>query len=813
MATWSPCSHPTAGEGPEASSSTTSPIPRNPVLVNRVYEPQGRTRRFREAHSIGLGHVDGRELAALHTGVGVEIWDLSDVRDPHPIGEVDLPGVDFGDYFFVAWQIFWQGPYLYVAGSAAGIYVVDVRDPERPVLVDRGPGRPNPIPTGRLGGFRVGPIFAIGNLLVISSMDTRGGYSTLDLGDPANPVLLDTVSQGFERFYATCFAGGRIISSVRGPAARMTVHEVSAGGRIELVDDAIVIDEQLYCGTQDDQVFQGNEHDVVKIDTGEPGAYRILGSASLGRPDADHGQVTPMANLVFVGNDHGTGSALVVHDPEPDRTPPRVSDTSPADGAVLQPLTTRVGLSMTDAIELWSVNETTFAVRPEGGEVLPGRYTAQLGILNFAPDEPLEPATTYEVLVPAGGLTDWAGNATDEDVRFTFTTGTGRTAAGPDLDVAARWPLDETEGSVAADVSGNGRSGSLRGEAGWEDGALVLGGPLDTVQMLGPPLAVDGDLTVSLWVRTAETSTSGPNTPEAWRDGLWLVDHERIFEDRGFALTNHHGSVKAWINRDGGDPGVDDEGRRRLLASPRPHPRGLGSPPALDGRSPRGRLPVGCDGFGPARRGALPREQHRHRRVRLDPLPRPPDLRSLPGRVGDRGAPRRGPEPAPSGPRAGGARAGPPGRRAVVRGGGGAGGLDRRLDLRGRESPGHGGRGRPRPPRLRRAGSLRGHRHRDRTRRHRGRGVRHPDGPPPHPRVTADPLLDPRPRPRPRPRLGGEPRQRLGDRDRRHRALRPGGGPGPRPTPVRRRLRGTARSGWRSRSPRRSWSSTGRPAR
>ena len=42
------------------------------------------------------------------------------------------------------------------------------------------------------------------------------------------------------------------------------------------------IDEQLYCGTQDGFLFQGNEGDFVKVDVSDPGGdYTIVGRAAL----------------------------------------------------------------------------------------------------------------------------------------------------------------------------------------------------------------------------------------------------------------------------------------------------------------------------------------------------------------------------------------------------------------------------------------------------------------------------------------------------------------------------------------------------
>ena len=80
-----------------------------------------------------------------------------------------------------------------------------------PRLVDRG-GQPNPIPNSQTGGFRVGPIFAVGNILVISANDGRG-YATLDISDPINPSLLDSMVSGSPKSYSSMVNGNRIYAA------------------------------------------------------------------------------------------------------------------------------------------------------------------------------------------------------------------------------------------------------------------------------------------------------------------------------------------------------------------------------------------------------------------------------------------------------------------------------------------------------------------------------------------------------------------------------------------------------------------------
>jgi hypothetical protein len=194
--------------------------PRKPRLVKRVYEPTGRTAEFREPHAIGHATIAGRQYLVVPSTRGIEFWDFTDVNDIRQVKKLVLPSVAGGDYSRVTWQLWWQAPYVYVASADDGMYIVDARDPAHAVLARRGNGRPNPVPTGELGGFRVGPIFTMGNHLVLSSMDTASGLASLDISDPLNPRLLDSIGE-LPFFYATCFDGQKVYGSARGRDGRM----------------------------------------------------------------------------------------------------------------------------------------------------------------------------------------------------------------------------------------------------------------------------------------------------------------------------------------------------------------------------------------------------------------------------------------------------------------------------------------------------------------------------------------------------------------------------------------------------------------
>jgi PKD repeat protein len=160
-----------------------------------------------------------------------------------------------------------------------------------------------------------------------------------------------------------------------------------------------------YGSYQDGMFHAGFSDKYIKFDVA---TLRQLGTGSSQLParDEDFGQV--LGNLVFVGDDHGVGSALVVHQTAPDTRGPEVHWVHPQDGATNMPLTTRVGVSMSDNIDMASVDSTTFIVRPLGGQALSGKYSVQMGLVNFTPAVSLQPNTTYEVVVR--GMQDYVGN-------------------------------------------------------------------------------------------------------------------------------------------------------------------------------------------------------------------------------------------------------------------------------------------------------------------------------------------------------------------------------------------------------------------
>jgi|GEM_PF-6340573 len=401
--------HPDSGKPPGGILVWDVSNPRKPVVVCRIYD--SRTANFREQHAL----PQHGNYIMFQDGYGFQIWDFSDPKNPRQVKRHIMSGYSHDDYG-AAWQIFWQAPYVYIANGSKGFDVVDASDINNPVLVKH-------VNTPR----QVGPIFAIGNLLYTSAHDFGRGITIYDISDPRDPKLLNSYSNT-ENMYASMVNGNKLVISARGNAnnAVFGTYDVSDPLNIKKITTLNIGNngEQLYNSVQDHYIFQGCQSEVVKIDASNPSQLKIVGRGSLGIfGDSDHGQVTPFGNLIFVGNDHGTGSGFWVHQREPDTKGPEVNMVVPKANDVNRALTSRVGVTFTDNILIESVNKNTFIVRPVGGTALSGKYSHQFSMVNFCPDEPLLPNTTYEIVIPEGGIMDYAGNTVSKTFVSYFSTG------------------------------------------------------------------------------------------------------------------------------------------------------------------------------------------------------------------------------------------------------------------------------------------------------------------------------------------------------------------------------------------------------
>jgi hypothetical protein len=180
-----------------------------------------------------------------------------------------------------------------------------------------------------------------------------------------------------------------------------------------------------YVFVKEGVAFVGMSHFAEAVDISDPTKPSPIRRFGL---TGDLDTIIPIGNMVVVSVDDKAetdhGSAVAPFREAPDTTGPVVTMVHPRDGATAQPITSRIGLTFNEFVDLGSLWEGSFIVREVGTmNPLAGHYSGQEGIVNFWPASPLSPETTYEVIIPAGGVVDFNGNPTTAEFRSTFTTG------------------------------------------------------------------------------------------------------------------------------------------------------------------------------------------------------------------------------------------------------------------------------------------------------------------------------------------------------------------------------------------------------
>lgn len=396
--------------------------PRQPTLFQRYDD--GDSHGLREAHGFAFSTSYDVDVLAAQSENGIQLWDVTDPTAISLLSSLDLPHIHGGDYAGI-WWVFFQAPYLYAAGVGEGLYAIDVHDPRAPRLATW-------LPTGELGGVSPAQAFAVGNLLVLVAHESDR-VVTVDVSDPLRPRLLQSGRGAFG--YSHIFAGGQVLTS-GGPQLEsvipilgggepifaprtMGITEIGHDGSITFVrhGEEVGLDQGGYGSVQDGFFFSGFSKQVAKFDRRD-GSFLGMASTAINDRDEDFGLV--LGNLIWGGNDHGQGSGLFAHQVEPDTRGPEVDWMQPADGAVDQAVSTPIGVSFSDNIDLYSVDTTTFQVSLPGGAPVGGKYSVQMGLVNFVPDGPLKTGRTYEVRI--AGVRDLAGNPSPTFVG-SFTTG------------------------------------------------------------------------------------------------------------------------------------------------------------------------------------------------------------------------------------------------------------------------------------------------------------------------------------------------------------------------------------------------------
>ncbi len=420
-----------------------------------------------EGHTVSFAkYPDGKAYMVTIGGKGIDIWDVSDIASgvTHVISQ-DLPGINYGDVDGAIWGLAWQGNYIYVGATNNGLYVIDASEPLN--LKDAvSPITPNAfesISNSHWNNLKVGPVFPLGNLLAFGTPKNSGGIATLDISEPGKPLTLDTRSCG-ENAYITWFYGQwmfceediRIFDVVSDP--NNIQHIVTAGGP-----------PSEYMSFGDDHLFLGAlrpDAGVYKYDISDINDPVLIGKVT--NPASHHLEddqfSIPIGNLIYIADDeHDRGSFVAVHATEADTTPPRIIYANPVNGSNDMPLTTRIGVSFSDQIDLNSVNLNTFILRTAAvngvpaGPALNGYFGINHTLVHFSPLHPLLPNTKYELLFPHGGVSDLVGNGLEQTYSYSFTT---KNVVEPSLEIM----IEAESGALSNGViSANDHAGASAG--------------------------------------------------------------------------------------------------------------------------------------------------------------------------------------------------------------------------------------------------------------------------------------------------------------------------------------------------------------
>ncbi|NQZ56808.1 MAG: Ig-like domain-containing protein [Lentisphaeraceae bacterium] len=370
------------------------------------------TKELFEGHNYAFTVIDDRDIVFLIAKRGLQIWDWTDIHQPKIISKLDMPLLSGGAYDRTAWWVAAQYPKLYLGGTNTGLYIIDAKDLQKPKVDKR-------ISINKLGGFKVGSVFACGNLLVANTFDNRG-ISLFDISNPLEPQLQSTIKEPFG--YTTLYNGRYVYGIGETPK----IWDISNAQKPLLVSKykgPKMGSKGGYAIFQDGFLHQGVSSTYVKIDVRDPVNPKVVGkqSKSIRKKDWDGAHV--VGNLTVIACDHGTGSHIVAHQCEIDKKGPGVNFASPANGSKNVATTSRIGFSFTDEIDHRSINKKSFMVREVGGKSIAVTWPCNNSLLNFTPVDGLKNNTTYEVILAKGGIKDQVENGIEKAYRLVFSTG------------------------------------------------------------------------------------------------------------------------------------------------------------------------------------------------------------------------------------------------------------------------------------------------------------------------------------------------------------------------------------------------------
>lgn len=130
-------------------------------------------------------------------------------------------------------------------------------------------------------------------------------------------------------------------------------------------------------------------------------------------------------NRIRVAGGSALGEACILVKRRADTTPPLVSWTSPADGAVNVPLTASITVQFNEPMDRASITTATFLLRDQQSNAVSGSVTVDASgrTATLEPTAPLAYPRTYTATVTTGVRDATGGNALAADRSWSFSTG------------------------------------------------------------------------------------------------------------------------------------------------------------------------------------------------------------------------------------------------------------------------------------------------------------------------------------------------------------------------------------------------------
>ena len=343
------------------------------------------------------------------------LYDRDPATLPAVICRFTFPNVNQStNYDGYSFALDWAGGrYVYAPTGSHGLFVIDTLDLAQPKVIAH-------LTNAQLGNQVLRAAVALGDLLIVSpvSVNVNGGrVMILDISDPARPTVVNSignVSMGYQGFlYGSRFFNVATFSDGKTPS------------RIQAWDlkDPLNITEQTlatvtglkhpeYGFGKDGDLFLGHYHGSTRWSLATGQAVQVDRVEPQEPPGDDYAFLSPVGPLIAVTSDHNVRSRLNFAPLDrPDQVPPSLLYSRPMMGATNVARTTGIGLAFSDFLDTARLGPTSFRLQKAGSaKAIPVTVSHFSGLVNLVPVAPLDPNSTYELLLDPEAVRDGVGN-------------------------------------------------------------------------------------------------------------------------------------------------------------------------------------------------------------------------------------------------------------------------------------------------------------------------------------------------------------------------------------------------------------------